>query len=305
LVGGLLLGGCGQEEDVATLSTGESAVSSVTPTQQDLDQYGRAQALEACLVDARLPALLTPMDGGEAEIGWAEGHEVLSRDFENWTVLLDGPAGSIDPTTKEAFTNVDGDAATGTLAPSLWVDGKDYTRVWVGCLESSGYTNPTAYMEADPAEDDILQQRMVDAANEWIACAREHGLPGLADVIKDDPDRGPYGPHAEIPLETDPVLLESLMQACPMFNEEYTRRQAQGDSTVQDDVLAGRLAMNPLILVEAPDGLQSDSFDYESEDGQRYLELQDLLYAPGYAMEEEYAREQVEHDTTESPEPAE
>jgi hypothetical protein len=166
--------------------------------------------LEACLVEADLPAELTPLEGGEAQIDWAEGHEVLARDLEQVTAVLEGTAGEVDSTVHDAFMNVEVDPLTSNLAPSLWIDGADHTDTWIACLESSGYTSPTLYMEEDPAEAEIWAQRYGDATNEWIACAREHGLPSLADVTA-DPGGSPNGPHAEIPLSTEPALLRAVI----------------------------------------------------------------------------------------------
>jgi hypothetical protein len=257
-------------------------------------------ALETCLVEAGLPAQLTPVDGGEAQIGWVEGHEVLARDFEQWTELLEGPAGEVNPTNHDAFMDVEMDPLTSDLAPALWVDGNDHTATWTKCLESSGYTNPTADPEVDPKVDRIWAQRYADAANYWIACAREHGLPQLADTTPDGDD-GPYGPHAEIPLNTGPDLLRTVVEACPIFKEDLVRRQVEGDVTLQDDIFEGRIAPIPLVLVEEPRGMQEaanteEGFDFKSGEGKRYLELQGILYEAGQAFEEKYGREQAEKE---------
>jgi hypothetical protein len=272
--------------------------SSTAPPQaeQDLDQLGRSQALEDCLVDAGLPAELSPTGDGEARIAWADGHEVLARDSEQVTTLLEGPAGEIATAVHDAFTEEGTDALTGDLAPALWIDGKSHTDTWKQCLESSGYTNPTGYLEDNPEIDQVWAQRYTDAANDWIACARDNGLPALADAERDN-DASPYGPHAEIPLNTGTDLLRGVVEACPIYNEDIIKRQMQGDPTLEDDIFAGRVAPIPLVLVEEPEGLQeaaktTKGFDFESEEGRRYLELQDVLYKAGQELEEEYAGEQ-------------
>jgi hypothetical protein len=274
-----------------------SAVSAPAeePVAQGLDQYGRAQALEACLVEAGLPAVLNPVEGGEAEIGWAEGHEVLSRDFERMGVMLEGSGGPIDPAIYDAFMDVEEDPVTMDLAPSLWVNGTDYTTTWVECLESSGYTNPTAYLEPDPSEVQAHAQRMADSANNWIACARENGLPELVDA-EPDPSIMP-APHALIPLSTPPDLLRSVMEACPNFDEEFRRRELDGDPTLEDDWVAGRVTANPFVLTEDPPGLEIEGYDPQaSEEGRRWSELNSILLQAEDEFIARWAAEQPKSD---------
>jgi hypothetical protein len=270
---------------------------------QELDQYGRAQALEACLVDAGLPAELTPVDdGGQAQIDWARGHEVLARDFEQWSTLLPGAADEVDPATHEKFMDVEMDELTSDLAPALWVDGQDHTDTWIRCLESSGYTNPIYYPEEEDQKESLLiKQRMADAANNWMACARENGLPNLADVTADVGD-SPYGPHAEIPLDTEPALLRTVVDACPLYDEEIIRRALDSDPTLQDDYAAGRATMGPLVLVEEPEGMQEaaslpEGFDFDSGDGLRYRELGEILNKALQEIQERYSAEQAQDPT--------
>ena len=302
-----VLAGCSQGgQDVATLRTAASTSSNSTQPPEDLDQYGRAQALEACLVEAHLPAQLTPMGDGEAQIDWADGHEVLARDTEQVTTILEGPGGEVNPNTHQAFMDANQDPLTLDLAPALWIDGKDHTDTWTRCLQSSKYTGPTTYLEEDSKEDQVLAQRYTDAANYWIACARENGLPHLADV-KAKTEGSPYGPHAEIPLHTEPALLRTLVEACPIFDEEIVKRQMEADPTLQDDILEGNVTPIPLVLTEEPDGMQAaaslpEGFDFESGEGKRYLELNEILYEAGIALEDKYNAQKTTTPNTESTE---
>ncbi|MDR0432423.1 MAG: hypothetical protein LBH48_03815 [Bifidobacteriaceae bacterium] len=297
----MLLVGCGPDApDVATLSAAipdTSASSNPAPVQTDGDQYDRAQALLGCLTEGGLPAKLTMADGGEAQLDWEAGHEVLARDLEQWTTIQEGAAGDVfGSAVHQAFMSVETDDLTNDLAPSLWVDGKDQTTVWVACLETSGYTNPTAALEEDPGMDQLLAQRMADAANDWIACARENGLPKLVDVTPDS-DSGTYGPHVEIPLDTGLDLMRSVLEACPIYTEDIVNRRMDGDATLDIDIAEGRVAPNPLVLAQEPEGMQEaanlpEGYDFESGDGKRYLELNEVLFEAGFALEEEYARHQ-------------
>jgi hypothetical protein len=292
LISVAVLTGCSQGgSEVASLkATGSLASSGSGPVSQDLGQYERALALEGCLVNADLPALLTPMDGGEAQIGWTEGHEILARDFEQWTEMLEGPDGEIDPAVHDAFMDVEADSVTLAPVPALWVDGKDHSDTWIECLKSSEYTNPTAYMEQDPGDALLWAQRMAASTNDWIACAREHGFPRLRDVTA-DADNGPLGPHVEIPLNAELSLLQTVVDACPLFSEEIAKRVADGDTTLDDDILEGRVTPNPLVYVEQPVGAAEDDYDFGSGEGKRYLDLTDVLFSDGRALEERYVKE--------------
>jgi hypothetical protein len=247
---------------------------------------------------------MTPVEDGQAEVGWEEGHEVLARDFEQWTTLLEGPGGEIDQATHDAFMDVAVDPLTSELAPSLWVDGADHSGPWTECLSSSGYTNPTG-VSADPGELLRGAQRQADAANEWIACAREHGLESLADVTA-DADIGGIGAHVEIPLTTDPVLLQTVVEACPTFSEEYLGRVMDGDPTLDEDLEAGRLSAGPLIMAEQPPGSGEEGYDIKAtEDGKRYLEFNRILYAGEKAFIERHTAEKNGTTTPEDSEPTE
>jgi hypothetical protein len=297
------------ESEVATMRTiapsasSEAAPGSAAP--ENLDQYGRAQVLEGCLVEAGLPAQLTPVEGGEMQIDWEQGHEVLARDFEQITTLLDGPAGEINPGIHDAFMDVEEDPVTLAPAPALWIDGKDHTDTWVRCLESSHYTNPAAYLAEDADEALAFTQRFADATNDWMACAREHGLPELKDV-RAAGDNGPLGPHAEIPLSTEPALLRTVIEACPIFSEDLARRRVEGDPTVDEDIRAGRTTPDPLVYAEEPEGAGADeNYDFESGEGKRYVELNEVLFEASRAFEDKLATKQARIDASGQPQPVE
>ncbi|MDR0432277.1 MAG: hypothetical protein LBH48_03070 [Bifidobacteriaceae bacterium] len=277
IAGGVIaLAGCGPEhaEEVATLEVGRASSSAAGHP----DQYSTASALQGCLADAGLPAVVVPVDGGEAEVGWAEGHEVVARDLDGGTTMLAGPSGAVDPAISDAVLNGDADPLTGELAPALWVDGVDKSAVWAGCLESSGYTPPSPESDTDPGELLRGSQRQADAANDWIRCARENGLENLADVTADDSGMAP-GPHVVVPLSTPPDLLRSVVAECPTFSEEMLRRTFEGDPTLGEEIMEGRGPIGPLVFAEEPVGLQEEGYDMEaSEDGRRFAELSEILY---------------------------
>jgi hypothetical protein len=104
-------------------------------------------------------------------------------------------------------------------------------------------------------------------------------------------------------------LLRSLLEACPNFSEEVAQRQTAGDATLEDDIRDGRVAPNPLVYVQEPEGMQEaanlpEGYDFKSGDGKHYLELQEVLYETGRALEDKYV-EQAQKNATEATEPIE
>jgi hypothetical protein len=283
VAGVVALSGCESgSPEVATLETETATRSASSPGPPD--QYSTAVALQECLAGVGLPAVVVPVDGGEAEIGWEEGHEILARDLDGGTTMVVGPSGDVDPVAREAFGDGGADAEAGELAPALWVDGVDHSAVWAGCLDSSGYQAPSVESDTDPGELLAGSQRQAEAANDWIRCAREHGLEGLADVTADDSGMAP-GPHAVVPLGTPPDLLRSVVAECPTFSEELLRRTFEGDQTLEEEIMEGRGPIGPLVFAEEPPGLQEEGYDMAaSEEGRRFSELSEILYEPEAAF---------------------
>jgi hypothetical protein len=107
------------------------------------------------------------------------------------------------------------------------------------------------------------------------------------------------GPHAEIPLATDVTLLRSVIEACPAFDEDVFRRELDGDPTLQDDLEAGRVIGNPLILVEAPPGSEEEGYDYGSGEYGHFEELSSILYEAEREFVDRYGAEQAQQDAPE------
>jgi hypothetical protein len=190
---------CGAPNDagVVTLESNAPSVAELA-VQREAEQVEGAEALLACLQDADLPAALTPLDKG-ARVGWqSQGHDIMARYPDGYFVPVPGKAGEFAQETIEAFELAHPDGY------GLEVDGVDRTAPFAACHERSAYVDPTE-LDADPASELALHQRQADATNAWIACARQNGLPELADVTA-AADGGP--PEALIPLTVRAAELE-------------------------------------------------------------------------------------------------
>jgi hypothetical protein len=118
-------------------------------------------------------------------------------------------------------------------------------------------------------------------------------------------DTSGYGPHAEVPLDTEPALLRTVIEACPNFNEEILRRQIEGDATLEDEIRAGQILPNPFVLVEEPEGMQEEGFDFEgSEEYQRRTELLSIVLEAEHEFAERYGQEQALEDDSAEADPA-
>jgi hypothetical protein len=267
---------------VASLQTGGSS-----PAPHS-EQYLGAEALYACLTDAGLPARLEPVEDDRALVNWGEGHEVLFVFANGFGGAHPGSSGEINPDVESAFWNDhSSNAAGGEIQPALMVDGVDESATWASCLEDSGYTDPQIDQPAgDPAEELKAKQQMADATNEWIACARENGLPDLVDVSA-TADGWTTVPEAQIPLSMTPDALRTLLGACPNFDEEQARAMMNPDFDPEAD-----WHYNPSVTVKLPPEMSDPGYTpdaTESDALKRFEALQSVLTERANAFYEENA----------------
>jgi hypothetical protein len=240
--------GSPEAADDAGASGGQS--SSASPTQAP-DQRLTAEAYYSCLLDAGLPAELQPVDP-EA----ADGAVLVS--FGPHSVLQAVPGkgaavslgedgyGPISEEEQQAFFDAHSDPDTYGLV----VDGMDYSADFERCYTESGYFEPPRVSEGERQRQNQL---VADATNTWIACAREHGLPDLADVAArtDDPD---YYPAVHLPLTMAEDDLRALLDDCPNFDEDATREAYEALGRGEDV----QFPLMPSIEFPLPEGSEED-----------------------------------------------
>ncbi|MDR1428000.1 MAG: hypothetical protein LBJ08_09660 [Bifidobacteriaceae bacterium] len=187
------------------------------PSDYDAAQSEAAREFHSCLTAAEVPVELFEDEGSGVHI-WPVGGAwilTLADGYSQRGGGTDGKAISVEE--QRAFQrDHQGENA-------LVIDGKDYSGPWDQCRESSGYFlyGPPE----DPAEEMIAKQREAEATNTWIACARENGYPGLADVTA----TANSWPRALLPFDIADEALSALMTACPPVDADAYVASPQPD----------------------------------------------------------------------------
>ncbi|MDR1152204.1 MAG: hypothetical protein LBK72_06985 [Bifidobacteriaceae bacterium] len=264
----LSLAGCAGSgnADVPTLRRDKVKETSASSTQRQ-----GAEALYACLKDAKLPAKLMELENNSALIDWeGKGFDILGTTPDGG-FSMPGKTGEFDKKVEDAFweTHVD--------TYGLLIDGVDHSETWRSCYESSGYTDP--YRAADPTEELKTKQQTAEVTNKWIACARENGMADLKDVTA-AADGWKTTPNATIPLSTTVPELRSLLAACPSFDKDQAKRQREPDFDWEKDYVPF-----PAIIIQPPPGVDSArqlppaSSATESPEFLHFVELTEALDA--------------------------
>jgi hypothetical protein len=222
----LLAAGCTHPtDDVASLD----GLSTAAGADLRATQREGAEALHSCLAAANLPVELVDREDGSAEFLFTiEGHDIVAR-FPNGTgVTWEGKTGTLPPELSD-------DELWASRAPDeafLWIDGTDHSEVFAECWDKSGYVDPQS-LPPLPADELLEKQKVAAATNDWIACARDHGLNGIDDVTATADGWSTY-PEGTIPLSTSTELLRTVLESCPNFNEDEARRLADPETDVSD-----------------------------------------------------------------------
>jgi hypothetical protein len=200
---------------------------SSTGEQDEDSQSATAEAFYACLVDAGLPATMEDAPDGGTYVQWPqEGYDIYANipvaDAQT-SALWAIPGRSHDYENTEpldAFLE-----RHPTTEYGLEIDGVDHSAAYADCHRRHPYQDPNA--EAGPTEELRGKQLLADATNEWIACARDHGLPDLTDVTAGQADNWLTSPMATVPLTTTPDALRQLLAACPNFDADQAARREE------------------------------------------------------------------------------
>jgi hypothetical protein len=199
-----LLGATGcdaQDDGVASLSGSEQGQDSrLSVAEQYLD----------CLGEAGIPAVLMDSDKGPwVDFDSEQVTRSLVRDADGFALDRGFPPETeYSPVELEFLRTWDGGYA-------LMLDGVDYTDAYTACRNTVPYTNP--WSNTAPADELLDKQAMAKASNEWAACARENGWPGLADVLPGEADNYQTTPTVLLPQTMTGDELRQLLAACPAF----------------------------------------------------------------------------------------
>jgi hypothetical protein len=141
------------------------------------------------------------------------------------------------------------------MPPTLIDGGVDKSAALQQCIKESGYFMPAPVF--DKREEEVDKVKMADASNEWAACARQNGFPGIKDTGY-EVDNWKTRPQALVPGSIEPAQLEALLDVCPYGLADATvQPQVEIDLPQDDDryrVLRSILVENLRENVPASDG---------------------------------------------------
>ncbi|MCL2803134.1 MAG: hypothetical protein FWD29_04160 [Micrococcales bacterium] len=212
----------------AACSAGPEDVASLTPSVSSIvssRQVESAKAIVKCLQSKGVPARLNIWDDGQAELGFdSDPPWILCQEQDGMCHMGGGENDS--PAEAEAKQRRMGDLEAkyqAELASSpadavgwsyLISDTGDFTEPYRQCAETIDYVPPI--WGFDPAQELAFKQAVAEVTNEWIACARDNGHPGIADVEALSADGFQTEPMAVLPLSITPTELGLLFEACPI-----------------------------------------------------------------------------------------
>jgi hypothetical protein len=225
LTGALALSGCTREASADLPTVGGPTTDVVAA--DDLEAV--ATALYNCLRDDGIPAEYeTDPSGSPTLITFSDDHRVT------WTL----PGGY--PRQNEGYTQAEEEAflaeleqqvadidlsAGSPFETKLEVDGVDHSAVFAQCVETSGYSEDAVYASIN--WDTTLSpwyQVMVEASNQWAACARENGWPDVTDAHM---PQGDEIPTALLPISITEDQLRQLLAVCPIYDPAIDEANAK------------------------------------------------------------------------------
>jgi hypothetical protein len=295
------LAGCSDtpaEDDVVSVQRLASAPASASQTQAPADDAGegpgtpssartnsaaktqveRAEAAYSCLTDAGFPAIIEDMPTGESWV-WIESDDTVIQVWEDgnnffWSQgtwpLAEGPEAQDEYRAHmEAMTRAAKDSSFGYV---VYVGDADRTADFGPCLAESGYEWPGLQWR-DPEVQLAARRESAELANEWAACARANGVPGVLDAqVSEDLDLFPV---ALLPAGVTEAQIRGLLDACPPWDKEIEEANQEANLAGRTEDLRGQ----PSIGFDIEGYREQDEPGPSPEDKEIYQPLYDLLWS--------------------------
>jgi hypothetical protein len=224
-------------QEIATLGT-DSPVDTESAKATDLvaQQKQAAQALAECLADL----------GVETNTAEVRAFDDPEGGFVDIVPIVDKPSYLIVTPGGSVVSTEDYPVSTDTSVPRLVIGDRDLTEEYVACIDSSGYFVPEEDDRVDPREEELVKQKSAEAGNLWAKCARDNGIPDIADVkiLLDD---FKTKPEVLIPKSVTPDQFKDTLKACPPFDPN--RDLAHGNMYEEDEAMPE----DPMIGFELPE----------------------------------------------------
>jgi len=252
-------------------------------------QIQTARAMVQCLVDAGVPAKVTDLGNGGADIGLITNDQFslmyadLRHSETGGEPIFEGdPIMAIWDGFDALYRNEDGSWSQSTL----YIGQSDHSAAFAQCLVQTGFSPPSA-PQRGPAEELREKQQQVQAGAAWAACAREHGYPGINDPDPPVADDWDTWPEVVLPGTITEAELRALLAACPNFDK--AAHAAADAAALQPDANTAELEwpVDPTISFAAPDDLDWDNED--APEVKRLMALYEILAAEENAYYAELA----------------
>jgi hypothetical protein len=258
-----------------------SSTKPATPTPPGT-QVERAEAMYACLSDRGFAAVLEDIRPNESWV-WVEPEnpqdsvvqvDATGQSFfwskTNWSEMGLGDAEATQART-EWIEKLAKAAAESPYGYVVYAGEVDRTEDFGACADLSGYLWPLLD-DMDPAKRLEQKQRIAEASNDWAACARAHGVPGVVDARVTEED----SPVALLPAGVIEGQIRELLVQCPPFDQALLEANQEALAQGRDDDVRA----TPIIGFDV-DGYREQEADGapSAEDEAIYGPLWDLLWS--------------------------
>jgi hypothetical protein len=271
----------------ASSASAGSAAPSIPATQTE-----QAEALYSCLVDRGFKASLEDMRPGETwvhvEAGdpdelivqwWPDGRNYYWYAPQNTFPGLMADAADADK--YQAWVDqMAGKAAESPYGYVVYEGEMDRTQDFEPCLQASGYV-PPVLAQMDPANILEARQKQAEASNEWAACARAAGVPGVIDAKVSEDREEPA--IALLPAGVTEAQIRRLVDECPAWDREVQEANDLAWAEGRDDDVRNQ----PMIGFDVDGYREREQEVVSPEDKAIYDPLYDLLFADREAYYDE------------------
>ncbi|MDR0594545.1 MAG: hypothetical protein LBG60_15115 [Bifidobacteriaceae bacterium] len=272
---GLALAGCGQGEDVASLTgeggkDGKSGKGDTALLSAEAEQGAAAEDFAACLKEAGVPHQIADWDeSGQKYVDFSSGDQPMAMSYGGEYGSQWGGIGETDAEYQDSLESLVPlvEKYDPALAAQIGQNGGATSAVVIteGEAEaaSPGAEEPepvvrflvvgqTDYTEAfvkcldqsgytepvfttDPADELKDKQRIAEATAEWANCARQNGYPDLKDPDPPVADNYETYPNALLPGDITEQALRDLLAACPNFDAAKTKAYEEAMAALGDN----------------------------------------------------------------------
>lgn len=247
-----------------------AACSGAGPDVATMDQIGGGQApasqalvaidMVNCLVEAQIPARVSPLDDdwAEIELQTDESYQMMIPNQDGTTSAVStGRADGTSQATWEELEDLWDQMVRNYYGPeglltqaTLFISTHDFSDQLSQCLDATGYV-PPSLANPDFSDEIAFKTRTAKAGARWAACARSNGFPSVVDPDPPKADGFQSFPLVYLPFLISPEELEALLAVCPNF--DAAAQGAYEDSVDDPNAEPIELPGQPMVQITVPD----------------------------------------------------